>query len=87
MIKKVCMQSNELIFISFPPNLLHFLVVLEKIRVPVVVSHISVRFRVLPEPENRDRVDSGNRIFGSGFGYPITRAASNKNLKRKIDSM
>ena len=64
-------------FAIFFSNLLHFLVVWEKNRVPVVISHISVRVRVLPESENRDRVDSGNRFFGSGFGYPITRAASN----------
>ena len=48
-----------------------FLGQLGKIRVPACIFRISV-----PEPENRDRVDSGNRFFGSGFGYPITRAAS-----------
>ena len=53
-----------------------FLGQLGKIRVPVCIFRISVRVRVIPEPENRDRVDSGNRFFGSGFGYPITRAAS-----------
>ena len=55
-----------------------FLGQLGKIRVPACIFRISVRVRVIPEPENRDRVDSGNRFFGSGFGYPITRAASNK---------
>ena len=75
--KEVSMQSMTSFAIFFS-NLLHFLVVWEKIRVPVVISHISVRVRVLPESENRDRVDSGNRFFGSGFGYPITRAASSK---------
>ena len=44
----------------------------------MIISHISVQVRVLPESENRDRVDSGNRFFGSVSGYPITRAASSK---------
>ena len=70
------MQSNDLICNFFLKST-SFLSCLGKIRVPVIISHISVRVRVLPESENRDRVDSGNRFFGSGFGYPITRAASN----------
>ena len=71
--KFVCKVMSA--FAVFFLKIATFLGQLGKIRVPACIFRISVRVRVIPELENRDRVDSGNRFFGSGFGYPITRPA------------
>ena len=69
-------------FAVFSLKIATFLGQLGKTRVPACIFRFSVRVRVIPETEYRDRVDSGCRFFGSGFGYPITRAASSTNMQQ-----
>ena len=72
--KEICMQSNELIYIFFLKST-SFLGRLGK------NSGTRGYFSYF----GRDRVDSGNRFFGSGFGYPITRAApTSKTFKNDL---